>query len=113
MLSRLSRRYLPALCGLRMSTNITTSSYSAAASSSSRNVEAEAANTVKARCIRLEGGEHEFDKLIDSIDPNVQVVLIGEASHGTHDFYRERAYITRRLISERGFNVVALESDLP
>ncbi len=40
-------------------------------------------------------------------------MLIGEASHGTHDFYRERARITRRLIDECGFNAVAVEADWP
>jgi len=40
-------------------------------------------------------------------------VLIGEATHGTHDFYRERALITRRLIEEKGFNTVAVEADWP
>src|SRR5436309_8637343 len=41
------------------------------------------------------------------------VVLIGEASHGTHDFYRERAQITRLLIEQKGFNAVAVEGDWP
>jgi erythromycin esterase-like protein len=40
-------------------------------------------------------------------------VLIGEASHGTHEFYRQRALITRRLIAERGFRAVAVEADWP
>jgi erythromycin esterase-like protein len=40
-------------------------------------------------------------------------VLIGEASHGTHEFYRERAEITRRLIEEQGFCAVAVEADWP
>jgi erythromycin esterase-like protein len=39
--------------------------------------------------------------------------LIGEASHGTHEFYRERARITQQLISEKGFNAVAVEADWP
>jgi erythromycin esterase-like protein len=42
-----------------------------------------------------------------------RLVLIGEASHGTHEFYRERARITRRLIDELGFNAVAIEGDWP
>ena len=41
------------------------------------------------------------------------VVLIGEASHGTHEFYDERAQITKRLISEYGFRAVAVEADWP
>jgi erythromycin esterase-like protein len=42
-----------------------------------------------------------------------RVVLIGEASHGTHEFYAERAAITRRLIAERGFAAVCIEGDWP
>jgi protein-L-isoaspartate(D-aspartate) O-methyltransferase len=44
---------------------------------------------------------------------NARVVLIGEASHGTSEFYRLRARITQRLIEVAGFNVVALEADWP
>ena len=40
-------------------------------------------------------------------------VLLGEASHGTHEFYAERARITRRLITDKGFNAVAIEGDWP
>jgi erythromycin esterase-like protein len=40
-------------------------------------------------------------------------VLLGEATHGTHEFYRERARITRRLVEEKGFNAVVLEADWP
>src|SRR5687768_12660145 len=42
-----------------------------------------------------------------------QVVLLGEATHGTSEFYRARAAITRRLIEQHGFNVVAVEADWP
>ena len=40
-------------------------------------------------------------------------VLIGESSHGTHEFYRERAEITKRLIEEKEFAAVAVEADFP
>ena len=40
-------------------------------------------------------------------------MLIGEASHGTHEFYRQRAVITKRLIEEKGFEAVAVEGDWP
>lgn len=40
-------------------------------------------------------------------------MLLGEASHGTHEFYRERAQITKRLIKEKGFTAVAVEADWP
>lgn len=54
----------------------------------------------------------EYDPLLAAIG-DARLVLIGEASHGTHDFYRERARITRRLIEEKGFNAVAVEADWP
>ncbi len=40
-------------------------------------------------------------------------MLLGESTHGTHEFYRERARITARLIEDRGFNAVAVEADWP
>jgi erythromycin esterase-like protein/predicted phosphoribosyltransferase len=40
-------------------------------------------------------------------------VLIGEASHGTHEFYQARAAMTRYLVTQRGFNAVAVEGDWP
>ena len=39
--------------------------------------------------------------------------LLGEASHGTHEFYLERAEITKRLITEKSFTAVAVEADWP
>ncbi len=50
--------------------------------------------------------------LIDDVG-DARVVLIGEASHGTSEFYRARAAMTRRLIERHGFNVVAVEADWP
>jgi 2-deoxy-D-gluconate 3-dehydrogenase len=44
---------------------------------------------------------------------DARIVLIGEASHGTHEFYRERAQLTKRLIEEKGFSAVAVEADFP
>jgi hypothetical protein len=44
---------------------------------------------------------------------NARVVLLGEASHGTSEFYRARARITCRLIERHGFNIVAVEADWP
>lgn len=54
----------------------------------------------------------EYDSLLAAIGDS-RLVLIGEASHGTHDFYRERARITRLLIEEKGFIGVAVEGDWP
>lgn len=58
------------------------------------------------------GELHELDSLMDLIGDR-SFVLIGEASHGTHEYYKTRVDLTRRLIVERGFNVVAAEADLP
>ena len=44
---------------------------------------------------------------------DARVVLIGEATHGTSEFYRMRARITQRLIERKGFNIVAIEADWP
>ncbi len=58
------------------------------------------------------GAADDYDSLLALIGDR-RFVLIGEASHGTHEFYRERARITRRLIDELGFSVVAVEGDWP
>jgi erythromycin esterase-like protein len=58
------------------------------------------------------GAATDYDAMIDLVGTR-RIVLIGEASHGTHDFYRERARITRRLIDECGFTAVAVEADWP
>jgi protein-L-isoaspartate(D-aspartate) O-methyltransferase len=49
-----------------------------------------------------------FDRFADA-----RIVLLGEASHGTSEFYRARAAITRRLIEAHGFTIVAVEADWP
>ncbi len=58
------------------------------------------------------GNEHDYDALIDLVGDR-RFVLIGEATHGTREFYRERARITQRLITECGFTAVAVEADWP
>ena len=60
----------------------------------------------------LTGSAQDYDPLMDLIG-DARFVLIGEASHGTHEFYRERAEITKRLIQEKGFTAVAVEADWP
>lgn len=62
-----------------------------------------------ARPLRSEG---DLDLLLDRIG-DARFVLLGEASHGTHEFYQWRAEITRRLIAEKGFSFVAVEGDWP
>lgn len=58
------------------------------------------------------GTAKDYDPLMDLIG-DARFVLIGEASHGTHDFYQQRAEMTKRLIQEKGFTAVALEADWP
>lgn len=53
-----------------------------------------------------------FGALFDRFG-DCRVVLLGEASHGTAEFYRARAAITRRLLERHGFNIVAVEADWP
>ena len=60
----------------------------------------------------LAGAADDYDALLRLVGDR-RFVLLGEASHGTHEFYRERARITRRLIEEKGFNAVAVEADWP
>ena len=60
----------------------------------------------------LTGGDGDYDYLLELIG-DARFVLLGEATHGTQDFYRERALITQRLIREKGFTAVAIEGDWP
>lgn len=61
--------------------------------------------------LAVSDGEH-LDALVGRVG-EAEIVLLGEATHGTREFYAERARITRRLIEERGFNAVAVEADWP
>jgi erythromycin esterase-like protein len=60
----------------------------------------------------LTGSPRDYDSLLELVG-NAHFVLLGEATHGTHEFYRERAQITKRLIREKGFCAVAVEADWP
>jgi len=60
----------------------------------------------------LSGTTRDFDALLVDFQ-GVDLVLIGEASHGTHEFYQERANLTRRLIEEEHFSAVVVEADWP
>ncbi|MGH9085193.1 MAG: erythromycin esterase family protein [Acidimicrobiales bacterium] len=62
--------------------------------------------------VELTGAASDYDGLLGMVGDR-RFVLLGEASHGTHEFYRERARITQRLIDEKGFNAVAVEADWP
>lgn len=54
----------------------------------------------------------QLDSLLESIGDS-QYVLLGEASHGTHEYYIWRAHISRRLIEEKGFSLIGVEGDWP
>jgi erythromycin esterase-like protein len=55
----------------------------------------------------------DIPNAVMSLVGDAQMVLLGEASHGTHEFYRCRAQITKRLIEEKGFSAIAVEADFP
>ncbi|WP_298291016.1 erythromycin esterase family protein [Thiomonas sp.] len=61
---------------------------------------------------RLQERDTDLDTLLD-MAASRRFVLLGEATHGTQEFYRMRAQITRRLITELGFDAVAVEADWP
>ena len=77
-----------------------------------RTTEATLIEAVRDAARPLSGPAHDYDPLADLVG-DARLVLLGEASHGTHEFYRERARITRRLIEEKGFTAVAAEADWP
>jgi erythromycin esterase-like protein len=65
-----------------------------------------------AEVVRPIAGPRDYDSIIERAQ-DTRFALIGEASHGTHEFYRERAEITKRLIMEAGVTAVAAEADWP
>ena len=60
----------------------------------------------------LIGSRSDLDPLLDKIGDR-SIVLLGEATHGTHEFYSLRFEITKRLIEEKGFAAIAIEADWP
>src|SRR5439155_26746347 len=77
-----------------------------------REMRSDLANAVHENAHPLTGAASDYDPLMDQVG-DARFVLLGEASHGTHEFYRERAQITKRLIQQKGFNAVAVEADWP
>ena len=69
-------------------------------------------HALRAAALPIEEAPDDYDALLFRIG-DARLVLIGEATHGTHEFYRERARITRRLIEDLGFAGVAIEGDWP
>lgn len=70
------------------------------------------AQTVRAAAIPITGAQTDYDSLMAMIG-DARFVLLGEATHGTEEFYRERVRITQRLIQEKGFTAVAVEGEWP
>ncbi len=68
----------------------------------------------------LAGLDHDYEAIMQAVQEKISVndkekiiVLMGEATHGTMEFYRSRAEITQRLIVEQGFDAVAIGADCP
>ncbi len=67
---------------------------------------------VREQAQRLQGTPQDYEALL-AMAEGKRFVLLGEATHGTQEFYRMRAEITRQLITEQGFDAVAIEGDWP
>jgi erythromycin esterase-like protein/predicted phosphoribosyltransferase len=70
------------------------------------------AEVIERVAVDAPGGMPPLEAL-DEIIGDARIVLIGESSHGTHEFYEARAEITKWLIAEKGFCAVAAEADWP
>src|SRR5688572_27151849 len=60
----------------------------------------------------LQSPDDVMEPILDMVG-DARIVMIGEASHGTHEFYGYRAEVTKRLITDRGFTGVCAEADWP
>lgn len=69
-------------------------------------------DVLRGEALRLGEDTRDYDALLESVGDR-SLVLLGEATHGTREFYRMRADITMRLLAERGFDAVAVEADWP
>ncbi|MEU3013840.1 erythromycin esterase family protein [Nocardia asteroides] len=70
------------------------------------------AQLIRACAISAPGGVPPMDRFADLIG-TANIVLIGESTHGTHEFYTARAEMTKWLIENKGFETVAIEGDWP
>src|SRR5215210_559389 len=71
----------------------------------------EAVDLLREKAHKLESAE-DLSPLLDRIGES-RIVMLGEASHGTHEYYTWRSLISRRLILEKNFNFIAVEGDWP
>jgi erythromycin esterase-like protein len=67
---------------------------------------------IRQAAVGMDGVDDIPDEVVE-LAGDATFVLLGEASHGTHEFYKCRAEITKRLIEEKGFSAVAVEADFP
>src|SRR5215211_5902565 len=74
-------------------------------------LEQQAISLVKEHALPLTGAQ-DLDPLIERIG-DARIVMLGEASHGTHEYYTWRSYISRQLIEKKNFNFIAVEGDWP
>jgi erythromycin esterase-like protein len=70
------------------------------------------AQAIAEHATRLVGARTDLDSLVERIG-DARFVLLGEATHGSHEFFRIRAELTKRLIREKGFAAIAVEADWP
>lgn len=70
------------------------------------------AEPISAAALRLTGDPGDWDPILEMIG-DARFVLLGDATHGTHEFHEARALVTRRLIEEKDFNGVAVVADWP
>lgn len=71
-----------------------------------------AAGAIANNAVQVLSNPNDLDLLIDRVG-NAHLVLLGEASHGTHEYYTWRSAISKRLIEEKGFHFIAVEGDWP
>lgn len=73
--------------------------------------ENEAVSAIKQWAYPLQS-KADLQPLLDRVG-DARIVMLGEASHGTHEYYTWRSHISKRLIEEKGFNFIAVEGDWP
>lgn len=69
-------------------------------------------NAVQRESRPLQGSASDYDPILKLIH-EARFCLLGEATHGTHEFYSDRAEITKRLVKEKAFTAIAVEADWP
>ena len=74
--------------------------------------DAAALRAISAHVRPLVGAPADFEPLLEMVG-DARFVLLGEASHGTSEFYTWRAALSKRLIEEKGFAFIAVEGDWP